>query len=619
MGSTAERPSQESVRLRLPVADPRPALDEPLLAGVLRALLIDPDAPAQLPLGMAEAATALWTRFLKYDAADPRWPDRDRFVMAADRSALLLQSLLFLTGHAGVGTEELARLRGADPATPLTHDSHPAVEVTSGAGGQGLATGVGLALAERLMAARFGKSLVDHRCWVVCSRHDLMEGISHEAASLAGHLRLEKLTLLLDDGIGPPAMPCSDDVLKRFSAYGWAVRQIDAHDPQAVAAAMSVATRARKPTLIACRTAAMAGLASVAPVGLIPESAADRWERAGTRGAAARRAWLKRLARHPMRQEFERAIAGRLPDAYHEATAGVKAAAAEAAGPASTLDAAGRVLQALLPAVPDLLGGAGGAESPASAACVSAGSYAGRHVHFGIRHQAMGAVMNGLALHRGLIPFAATPAGSIDPMRPALRLAADMRLRVVHVLTPRGDGDGADLAGLRAMSGVQVFRPADAVETAECWDLAMRRADGPSLLALAAETLPALRGDVAENRCARGAYLLAATGGSRAATLIASGPEVALAMAARAALANDGIAAAVVSMPCWELFARQDEAYRAAVLGQAPRFAIEAADGFGWDVWLGPDGTFLNTGATFGAGRARSLETIVAAVRRRLG
>ncbi len=656
----------------------QPATVERRMADAVRVLAIDAIEAAGsghpgMPMGMADAATALWMRQLRFDAADPRWPDRDRFVLSAGHGAMLLYALLHLTGHAGMDLDALRGFRRlhSPAAGHPEHGDHPAIEATTGPLGQGLATAVGMALAERMMAARFGRSLVDHRTWVIASDGDLMEGISHEAASLAGHLRLGKLTVLWDDNgtsiDGDTALACSDDQLKRFAALGWATKRVDGHDPAQVADALSLAVRSKKPTLIACRTVigfaapTKAGTAACqgAPLGetearrakaaldwhhppfTVPPDLAERWAAVGSRGNAPRRAWLKRLTRHPLRAEFERVTAGRLPETWHEATAALRAELAETRPALATRQASQRVLDALAPAIPELVGGSADVTDStltraAGVAAVAPGSYGGRYVHYGVREHGMAACMNGLALHGGLVPYGGTFLAFSDYMRPALRLAAMMRQRVVHVLTHDGIGLGGDgpthqpveqLASLRAMPGMQVLRPADAIETMECWELALRRADGPSLLVLSRQAVPALRTDAAENRCARGGYVLAEADGVRRATLIATGSEVALAMQARELLAAKGVPVAVVSLPCWELFAQQVESYRAGVLGTAPRVGIEAACGFGWERWLGPDGTFIGLSDYGASAPGEDLyrhfgitpDAIASAVRKRLG
>ena len=620
----------------------RPATIERRMADAIRALAVDATEAAGsghpgMPMGMADAAAVLWSRVLRYDAADPRWPDRDRFVLSAGHGSLLLYALLHLTGHAGMELGHLQRFRQLDSpaAGHPEHGEHPAIEATTGPLGQGLATAVGMALGERMMAARFGRSLVDHRTWVVASDGDLQEGVSHEAACLAGHLRLEKLTVLWDDNSvsldGDAGLASSADPLRHYAALGWATKRVDGHDPAAVAAALSLAVRSKKPTLIACRTiigfaaptkagtaaahgrplgeteaeAAKQALDWTHPPFCVPPDLVARWLAAGSRGTAARRAWLKRVTRHPLRAEFERVVAGRLPDTWHEATAELRAELAESRPGMATREASQRALNALAPVIPELVGGSADVTDSCRTlgrgmAAVGPGSYAGRHIHYGVREHGMAACLNGLALHGGILPYAGAYLVFSDYMRPALRLAALMRQRVVMVLTHDSIGVGEDgpthqpveqLASLRAMPGLQVMRPADALETVECWELALRRADGPTVLALSRQAVPALRTDAGENRCARGGYVLQDADGPRQATLVATGSEVSVAMEARRMLAEAGIAAAVVSLPCWELFGQQAAEYRAAVLGTAPRWGIEAACGFGWERWLGPDCT----------------------------
>src|SRR5271166_1364654 len=656
----------------------RPATTSRRMADAVRALAIDATEQSGsghpgFPLGMADVATALWTRFHKFDAADPLWPDRDRFVLSAGHGSMLLYALIYLTGYDGMTIDDIRNFRRlhSPAAGHPEYGEHPAIETTTGPPGQGMATAVGLAIAERIMAARFGKSLVDHRTWVIASDGDMMEGISHEAAALAGHLCLSKLTVIYDDNHvsidGATALSCSDDVLKRFSAYGWAAKRVDGHDPAQINAALSSAVRSKKPTLIACRTIiglgalTKAGTRGVhgAPLGAqeaagakillgwdespfsTPDDLKERWHAAGARGAVARRSWLKPLARHNQRGEFERVIAGRLPDNWHEAVAAAKQDIADQRPVLASRAASQKCLEALVPATPELIGGSAdltgsNLTSVKGMASIAAGNFGGRYIHYGVREHGMAAAANGMALHRGIIPYIGTFFVFSDYLRPALRLAAIMRQRVIYVLTHDsiGLGEGGPthqpvehLASLRAMPNLHVYRPADALETAECWELAMRRADGPSLLVLSRQALPAFRTDPVENRSARGGYVLAEAEGPRQATLIATGSEVSIAMAGREKLAGDGIAVAVVSLPCWEVFAQQDDAYRAQVLGGAPRVGIEAAGGFGWEQWLGPEGIFIGMSGFGASANHEDLyahfgitpEAVVAAVMRRLG
>ncbi|MCC6717067.1 MAG: transketolase [Acetobacteraceae bacterium] len=655
----------------------RPVTPERRMADAIRALAIDAVEAAKsghpgMPMGMADVATVLWTRFLRFDAADPRWPDRDRFILSAGHGSMLLYALLHLTGQAGMTIDDLKRFRQlhSPAAGHPEYGEHPGIETTTGPLGQGLGNAVGFALAERLMAARFGKSLVDHRTWVVAGDGCLMEGISQEAISLAGHLKLDRLCVLWDDNAisidGGTELSTSDDQLKRFAASGWAVKRLDGHDHAQIAAGLSWAIRSKKPTLLACKTiigfgaptkagtagshgsplgaaeaaAAKAALGWTAAPFEVPADIAAAWQQAGGRGASARRGWLKRLARHTQGREFERAVAGRLPENFHDTVAALKADIAETRPKLATRQSSQKALEALVPAVPELVGGSADLTGSnltlvKGMGFVTPGTFAGRYIHYGIREHAMAAAMNGMALHGGIIPYGGTFFVFTDYMRPAIRLAALMRQRVIHVLTHDSIGLGEDgpthqpvehLASLRAMPNVHVMRPADAMETAECWELALRRTDGPSLLALSRQGLPALRGEAGENRCARGGYILAEANGPRQATLIATGSEVALAMEARSILAGENIRVAVVSLPCWELFAAQEAGYRDEVLGTAPRIGIEAGVALGWERWLGPDGAFIGM-AGFGASAPEgelykhfgiTAEAAAAAVRRKL-
>ena len=647
------------------------------MADAIRALAIDAVEQANsghpgMPMGMADVATVLFTKYLKYDAADPRWADRDRFVLSAGHGSMLLYALLNLTGHAGMEIEQLRNFRQLHSACAghPEYGEHPAIEMTTGPLGQGLATAVGMAIAERHLAARFGASLVDHRTWVIAGDGCLQEGVSHEACSLAGHLGLSKLVVLYDDnGItidGDTSLSFTDDTLRRFQAYNWAVRRVNGHDPAEVAAAMAWATRNKKPTLIACKTIigfaapSKAGTGGVhgSPLGTteaagakaamgwnyppfeVPPGIREPWEVAGRRGAGTRRSWLKRLARHPQQAEFERAMAGRLPESWHEPLAALRAQQAEAKPKLATRAASQRALEALVPAVPEMVGGSADLTGSNNTnvkgvPAITPGNFGGRFIHYGVREFGMACAMNGLALHGGVIPYSGTFLVFADYLRPALRLAALMRQRVIHVLTHDSIGLGEDgpthqpvetLASLRVMPNICVFRPGDAIETAECWEMAVKRADGPSVLALSRQNLAAFRSDSGENRCARGGYVVAEAEGKRAATLIATGSEVGLALTARDALAAEGVQVAVVSLPCWELFAAQDASYRDQVLGDGLRVGIEAAVSFGWDRWLGPDGVFIGmTG--FGASAPADVlykhfgitpEAVVAAVKKRI-
>ena len=617
------------------------------MANALRALSMDAVEQAKsghpgMPLGMADIAAVLFTRFLRFDPAAPDWPDRDRFVLSNGHGSMLLYSLLHLLGYADMTLDELKRFRqlGSRTAGHPERGLAAGIETTTGPLGQGLANAVGMALAERRLAAEFGADLVDHRTYAFCGDGCLMEGISHEALSLAGHLRLNKLTVLWDDNSisidGPTGLAVSDDQLARFRAHGWAAERIDGHDHAAIAAALQRAQQSDRPSLIACRTTiafgapTKAGTAGAhgAPLGaeeikgarerlgweyppfVVPDDIRAEWRAAGERGQTARRQWEARLAAADpaIRAEFRRRHAGELPQALDGVLANLIGEFRAKNARIATRQASGAVLDAIVPAVPELIGGSADLTPSNNTkakdqADIKPGEFGGGYVRYGVREHGMAAAMNGIAAHGGLIPYGGTFLTFTDYCRPAIRLSALMELGVVYVMTHDSIGLGEDgpthqpiehLAALRAIPRLRVFRPADAVETAECWALALRSREAPSVLALTRQPVPLLRTEAgAENRSAKGAYVLAEAAGGRHVTLLASGSEVAIAMEARALLAQQGVRAAVVSMPCWELFAAESEDYRRAVLGTAPRVGVEAAVRFGWERWLGERGAFV--------------------------
>ncbi len=626
---------------------PAPA-QQKRMADAIRVLAMDAVERAAsghpgMPMGMADAATTLWTRFLKYDPADPAWPDRDRFVLSAGHGSMLLYSLLYLSGVPGVGIEDLKSFRQLHSKTPghPEYGETPGVETTTGPLGQGIATAVGMALAERLMAARYGDDLVDHRTWVIASDGDLMEGISHEAVSLAGHLRLRKLCVLFDDNRitidGPLELSESGDMRKRFEAAGWATDAVDGHDAAAVAAALERASASDRPSLIACRTqigygapnkqgssdchGAALGADEVAATRAalgweqapfeIPEDILAAWRGSFAGAAEAHADWEKRLDASPRRAEFAAAVKGELPRGWRETIRAHARTMAETAPAMATRQSSGAALEALIPVIPQLTGGSADLTGSNNTrvkgmAHVTAEDFSGRYINYGVREHGMAAAMNGMALHGGIVPYAGTFLVFSDYARPAMRLAALMRQRVIHVMTHDSIGLGEDgpthqpvehLAALRAMPNLLLFRPADAVEAAECWEAALDHAHGPSVLALSRQKLPAMRTHASdENLSARGAYVLksGANGAPEQIVLIATGSEVHLAVKAAEMLGQDGIGARVVSMPCHELFAAQDQAYRDEVLPpELKRVAVEAAVRFGWDRWIGADGGFI--------------------------
>jgi len=627
-----------------------PAARDPKLrhmADALRALAMDAVEQAKsghpgMPMGMADIATVLLTQFLRFDPLTPDWPDRDRFVLSNGHGSMLLYGLLHLTGYPDMTLDELKRFRqlGSRTAGHPERGHASGIETTTGPLGQGLANSVGMAIAERILAAEFGTELVDHRTYVMASDGDLMEGISHEAASLAGHLGLGKLIVFYDDNSisidGPTELAFSDDPLLRFPAYGWAAERIDGHDHQAIADAIRRAHKSDRPSLIACRTTiafgapTKAGTAAAhgAPLGaveiagarerlgwsyppfVIPENIRQEWRAAGARGEAVRHAWEARLQSLPADRlaEFLRRQRSELPSGFDTAIARLCNDFQQANAKIATRQASGTVLDTLTKLMPELVGGSADLTPSNNTKArdqndVRRDDFSGHYLRYGVRELGMAAAMNGIAVHRGLIPYGGTFLTFSDYARPAIRLSAFMGAGVVYVMTHDSIGLGEDgpthqpvehLAALRAMPGLYVYRPADAVETAECWALALHRRDAPSLLALTRQALPLLRHDAdSENRSARGAYVLAEAEGPRQVTLLATGSEVSIAMAAREALARDKIVAAVVSMPCWELFEQAPQEYRDAVIGSAPRVAVEAAVQFGWERWLGPHGAFI--------------------------
>ncbi len=651
MASSSDISGNEAALARQTAILERPLTAERTMANAIRALAIDAVEAAKcghpgMPMGMADVATTLWTKYLKFDAADAGWADRDRFVLSAGHGSMLLYALLHLTGHEGMAMADLRQFRQLHSvaAGHPEYREHPAIEMTTGPLGQGLATAVGMALAERLLAAKFGKSLVDHRTYVIAGDGCLMEGVSHEAGALAGHLKLNKLTVLFDDNSisidGGTEMATSEDPLKRFAAYGWAVKRIDGHDFAQIEAALAWAQKSAKPVMIACRTIIGLGAPSKAGTSAahgsalggaeaegakralgwdhlpfhVPDEVYEPWHQAGARGTAARRGWLRRLQKHPQRAEFERVMSAKLPEGWMEAMAAYKTGLAEQKPKLATRQASQKALEVLVPAIPELIGGSADLTGSnltlvKGMAGASPDNFSGRYLYYGVREHGMAAAMNGISLHGGLIPYGGTFFVFTDYMRPSIRLAALMKIRVIHVLTHDSIGVGEDgpthqpvehLASFRAMPNVLVIRPGDAMETAEAWEIALRHTSGPSLLVLSRQAVPALRTTANGCKSARGAYVLAEAEGPRVATIIATGTEVALAMAAREKLAKDGISVAVVSAPCFELFARQDAGYQAEVLGEAPRIGVEAGVKFGWEKWLGPAGKFIGM-AGFGA------------------
>ena len=614
---------------------------EATMANAVRALAMDAVEAAKsghpgMPMGMADVAAVLFNRFIKLDPADPKWPDRDRFVLSAGHGSMLLYALNHLLGYADMGVDQLKAFRqlGSRTAGHPEYGHALGVEVTTGPLGQGIATAVGMALAERMQAARF-PGLADHFTWVIVGDGCLMEGVSQEAIDLAGHLRLGRLVVLWDDNRitidGDVGLSTSIDQAMRFRASGWRVLEVDGHDPDRVAAAIAVARSSDRPTMIACRTVIGYGAPTKqgghdvhgAPLGAteiaaarerlgwshapfeIPEDVYAAFAKVAARGANARADWAARLNSSPHRAAFLSAQAGEAPG-LGAAIADYKAGLLRDRPKVATRKASEMALEVVNAAVPFTVGGSAdltGSNLTKSKdmRAVTRDDFGGSYLHYGIREHGMAAAMNGIALHGGFRPYGGTFLAFADYARPAIRLAALMRVPTVFVMTHDSIGLGEDgpthqpvehLASLRAIPGLTVIRPADAVETAEAWELAMAATDGPVLLVLSRQNLPLVREEAETNRVAEGAYLLRDPG-ERHVTLIATGSEVEIALAAADALTRDGIAAAVVSAPSFERFAVRPAEARAVVLGTAPRIGVEAAIRQGWDLLLRPGDGFV--------------------------
>jgi transketolase len=617
------------------------------MANAIRALAMDAVEKADsghpgMPMGMADVATVLFTRFLKFDASHPDWPDRDRFVLSAGHGSMLLYALLYLTGYPGMDIEEIKRFRQLNSRTP-GHPEYglaPGIETTTGPLGQGIGNAVGMALAERLLNQRYGDELVSHYTYCLAGDGCLMEGLSQEAISLAGHLKLGGLILLFDDNHisidGPTSLAVSDDQLERFRASHWHTAAVDGHDPEAIALAIENARAVTdKPSIIACRTIIgygapnKAGTASThgSPLGAeeiagareqlswchtpfeMPKPILASWRAAGARHRAAYEKWVEAASRHPSaRARLTDPIDDKVEKEIAAAIEAIKADFAKEGAKLATRQSSQKVLEKLVPMVPGLIGGSAdltGSNGTLTKrhTVVKPRDFAGNYIHYGVREHAMAAAMNGLSLHGGIVPYGGTFLVFSDYCRPSIRLSALMGLRVIYVMTHDSIGLGEDgpthqpvehLAALRAMPNLRVMRPADSVECAECWELALLAKDRPTILALTRQGLPLLRSTPASgNLSAKGAYVLLEPEGGRDVTLIGTGSEVAIALDAAKKLQGEGIKAAIVSMPCWESFEAQDEGYRSAVLGSAPRVGVEAAVEFGWQRWLGADGAFI--------------------------
>ncbi|MGC6517839.1 MAG: transketolase [Candidatus Puniceispirillaceae bacterium] len=617
------------------------------MANAIRALSMDAVEAAKsghpgMPMGMADAATALFCDHLKFDAAQPHWPDRDRFILSAGHGSMLIYAYLYLTGYQDMTLDEIKNFRqwGAKTAGHPEYGHATGIETTTGPLGQGIANAVGMAMAERHKAASFGSDLVDHYTYVIAGDGCLMEGVSHEAASLAGHLKLGRIIVLFDDnGIsidGPTSLTVSEDTTKRYEAYGWQVLSCDGHDASAVSAAISQAKDDERPTLIRCKTTIGYGAPTKkgtsgihgAPLGAdeiagtrqeldwphapfeVPEDILSAWRSVGAKGASDFAAWQDRLNKADNKQAFEAMLSGQFDKDVNEAIAAYKVKLAQEPQKVATRVASQKAIEALLPSVPAMFGGSADLTGSNNTRVgdhdiFNATNHKGTYVHYGVREHGMAAAMNGIALHGGLVPFGGTFLVFTDYCRPSIRLSALMEQRVIYVMTHDSIGLGEDgpthqpvehIASLRAMPNVNVFRPADIVETAEAWQIAMTSHKTPSVLALSRQGLPQLRlgADVAMNKSAKGGYVLTDASTKAKVTLLATGSEVAIADEARQALEADGIPTKLVSVPCLDILKQQDEAYINELLGEnTVQIAIEAGISQGWSDLIGRKGTFI--------------------------
>lgn len=616
------------------------------LAHAIRALAMDAVERANsghpgMPMGMADVATVLFAQHMTFDASNPLWDDRDRFILSAGHGSMLQYALLYLLGYEKMTLEEIKNFRQLHALTAGHPEVVPeaGIETTTGPLGQGIATAVGFAMAEAHLNAKFGPDLVNHHTYVIASDGDLMEGISHEACSLAGHLRLKNLIVLYDDnGIsidGETSLSFSDNTLLRFQSYGWAVDSVDGHDMNQIDAAIELAKNNHQPTLIACKTHIGYGAPTKqdkasshgAPLGAeelqgakqaigwehgpfeVPDEILSAWRQLGQRGQAARQAWEKRLDASPDAGAYEQQMGGDLNEYAAEAIETVKKNAIENPEKVATRKASGNVLDLLLDHVPHMIGGS--ADLTGSNNTIKKGmpiynpdNYTGRYVHYGVREHGMAAAMNGMALHGGILPYSGTFLSFADYCRPAIRLAALMRSQIIHVMTHDSIGLGEDgpthqpvehIASLRAMPNTYVFRPCDQTETAECWQAAIALEESPSIMALSRQGLHPMRETYTnDNLCSKGAYILAEAEGEVQVTLFASGSEVEIAAAARAALQEKGISTRLVSAPCLDLLWDQDGEYiQSLICNNSVKVAVEAAVRQGWDGLIGPHGIFV--------------------------
>jgi len=620
------------------------------MANAIRSLAMDAIQKANsghpgMPMGMADVATVLYSKFLKFDPSHPTWPDRDRFILSAGHGSMLLYALNYLTGYEKISLDDIKNFRQLHSVTAghPEYDPEAGIETTTGPLGQGIANAVGFALAEKLLAARFGDDLVDHYTYTIAGDGCLMEGISHEACSLAGHLKLGQLIVLYDDnGIsidGSTDLSFTEDIPKRFESYGWHVDSIDGHDPEAIARAIAEAQLHKdQPSIICCKTKIGYGAPNKegsssshgSPLGEeeiagtrkalnwphaafeIPDAILDSWRSVGETGQEARKAWQIRLdgLSSDKREIFDRFMSGKASHLVEDALNDFKKTVSEDKPSWATRQSSGNTLERIIPIAKSLIGGSADLTGSNNTYIkehmppVSSDDFSGRYIHYGVREHAMAAMMNGMALHRGLIPYSGTFLCFADYSRPSIRLAALMEQRVIHVMTHDSIGLGEDgpthqpvehLASLRAMPNVLVMRPADAVETAECWQIALESYKTPSVLSLTRQGIPTMRTEHTEDNLVRkGAYILSEAEGDLKVTLFATGSELHLAKEAQDKLHAEGIGTRVVSVPCFELFEEQDDKYKQSLIcNDSVKVAVEAACKQGWERFIGFDGAFI--------------------------
>ncbi len=623
------------------------------LANSIRALSMDAVQKANsghpgMPMGMADVATVLYTKFLKFDALNPEWADRDRMILSGGHGSMLLYSLNYLTGYEKITIEQIKNFRqlGALTAGHPEFEPDAGIEMTTGPLGQGISTSIGFAIAERNLNAKYGDDLVNHYTYVLCGDGDLMEGISHEACAIAGHMKLSKLIVLYDDNDitidGSTELSFTEDTLKRFESYGWDTQRIDGHNPDEIEAAIQKAQQTNTPSIISCKTKIGFGSPNKegtsschgSPLGEeeikltkerlgweykpfeVPENILSYWRNIGSKGAKERTEWEARLENNDNKEKFLKQLSGDYSADISENIKQAKQYFLSEKPKLATRAASGKTLEKIVPNVDFLIGGSADLTGSNNTyvkgeEILDADNYGGQYINYGVREHAMAAIMNGLSLHGGIVPYAGTFMSFADYSRAAIRLGALMGTRVIHIMTHDSIGLGEDgpthqpvehLASLRAIPNLMVMRPADGIETVECWEIAINRKNSPSLMALTRQGIPTLRDDINNNKSAKGAYVISDSSSEPKALIFATGSEVEIAIQAQKQLENDGIATRVISVPCFELFEEQSQEYKEEILGSKDivKLAVEAGIRMGWDRFIGSDGIFIGMNS-FGA------------------